>query len=465
MSAPWKFICTAVLLLSAVSWIGKPAAQNVQSATMSRFAYTYQNTPGSIQVGFVDPYTIPLIDEFVSLQLEQPHWSLAQVASSVGNEWIAIGVRSGPDYTLRLVHTTTFETRDIASHFIFALLPGTLAGPQQEFLWSSDGRFLVWNIFQPGSPPQAVTMLYNVQTDTVSTLIDEAAQPSRLSWSNDGRQLAVVMTQCDQVCSASIDIFDPYQQVRTRSFAITPPIIGAAALQTGVCHLNWSPDDRYLTFMAVCDTSAYASPKELFLLELETAQLTQLTDFTTSDAAAEPGIPVFANYTPVWLDDSIILISVIYGIEETRSETLQYHISTHTQTQISSQFVTDWAFNRSSASLAYQSLDASVNINTYETRRREMLPVDLTSIEQTEHASASVYQPTVRGDLPAGCDLRWSPDGALLAYSVPRAGACGSPVTGFVFVREEDGTTFTYTPDFSTSEPFIMLPIGWVSGA
>jgi hypothetical protein len=64
---------------------------------------------------------------------------------------------------------------------------------------------------------------------------------------------------------------------------------------------------------------------------------------------------------------------------------------------------------------------------------------------------------------PAGCDLTWSPDGAVLAYSVLNGEICGSDPQSFGFINGARGAVTQYVPTFEGVEPFNLMTVGWVA--
>lgn len=447
---------TLLLLLVSSSL----AAQAVRTSANYNFVYVYQAQQGEIRIGMIDPTTTSVSENVVPISVGE-FWSLTDAAKNANNEWIALAFRAGTGYVMRLVNLTTTETRDIASDFLLAPPSTGIMGPQQEFVWSPDGRYLAFNTYKPGTEPRTDTLLYSLDANQTITLTDDAAWQTRLAWSPDSRQLAIATVTCTENCVASIDLYDPSSNTRTASLNITPDAFGANSPgRAGVCHLQWSPDGRYISFMANCDGLEYAAYKEMYVLEVVSGTLTQITHITYEQDPIVPNYAVFADYEPIWVDNNILLISTIHGIgENIRSETLEYNVTTGTLNKISDQYVVEWAVNPVSQQLAFRSI--GTNPNDYQ-HQRESQPVEIVPLTALSRVT------TARDMLPAslttspGCNLMWSPDGAVLAYSIPKTDHCLSSPQGFRFVNTESGAVTDYAPSFNGSAPFTVIAMGWV---
>lgn len=453
-----------LLLMLTVLLLGsQPSVAQEVTATYS-FGYVYQAQQGEIGIETVDPTTSPVSTNVLKVPIEAS-WSLADAAQGVGHEWIALAFRVGPAYVMRLVNLTSSEIRDVAAGFLLSPSPDAIMGPQQEFVWSPDGHYLAFNTFsnETGLEPRTDTFLYSLVENQTFRLTDDAALQTRLAWSPDSRYLAIATVTCSEECGASIDLFDPVTRNRTTSSSITSGAFGANSMgRAGVCHLNWSPDGRYISFMANCDGLEYGYYKEMYLLEVSSGALTQITDFTYQQEVIEPFYSVFADYEPIWVDTEILLISVIQGIGELSSETFEYNVTTGTLRKVSDQYVTEWAVNPVSQALAFRSIGTNPDLDAYQ-RQRQSQPVEIAPLEALSEATAATELLPASITASAGCDLSWSPDGTILAYSMPSGEVCLSAPQSFGFINSDRGAVTQYVPTFEGGEPFTLMALGWVS--
>jgi len=432
-----------------------------------RFAYAYQNQPGEINIALVGfPMDSNAVNT-IKLPVEKA-WTLATVAKNSGGTFIALVFQNGADQVVALFNSITYEMHTIATDVTLAVMSDTAMDSLPSIIWSPDGQYLALNLFQPhpGTTIDTSTtdlFIYSVLDNTLTALTHDENLHTALAWSPDSRQLAVTtVVHCPKDCDASIDVFDSQTKKSVTSIPITPDAFGAnSAGGAGVCHLNWSPDARYISFMANCDAVYSGYYREIYMLEIAAQKLTRVTNFSyNQDVKAQNGF-VFADYQTLWLDQNNLLISAAYGIANKVFETLLYNVETGQLTQISHQYVQEWAENPYSHTLAFQNVGTNPNDYHYPSRSQ---PINFVSFDSVSPPHTSTDELSSLTTLNKGCDLRWSPDGKRFAYTVPQNDICGAHISSFVFLNYRSSEITTYTPDFVDRMPLIDFVIGWVSG-
>lgn len=442
-----------LLVFSVLLMTGSVVAQNEY-----KFAYTYQVQEGQINFGIVNPNTQTV--EVLTLPVTATEY-LAQVAGNPTSDWIALALRSGRNQVVRLVNVNTLTVQNIAPDVYPSQRAENILASQQDFVWSPNGRYLAFNVWtRPDIRTSNDTMLYSFETNSSMNLTPDPADSTRLAWSTDSQKLALVSVNCSQSCAASLDIYNAVTQSRMTSFSLTPQVPGAeSSTLAGVCELAWSPDNRYISFMANCASSDTGAYKEIYVLEVATGQINRITNYTyQQDIAAQNGF-LYAEYRTIWLDTNQLLISAIYGLVDVRqAETLIYTPNVGQINLVSTEFIQNWAENPISHSLAYQSFGRTTQTYDYVIHP-ETIQMTTPEIGLEQALSDSSQEGIITS---SGCLLDWSPDGTILAYALPSiSDNCFSRPERFGFIGT-DGQELMLSESVISGNG-LLIPVGWIA--
>jgi Tol biopolymer transport system component len=190
-----------------------------------------------------------------------------------------------------------------------------------------------------------------------------------------------------------------------------------------ICNLSWSPHGRYLSFEPYCNYSAGIPYKEVYLWDTIQNSVQQITTYTNPHPDTWTTYPQekFAVYTPFWYDRQTLMLGVqsvaliadknklVIDPKALTVRTELYRFDSTKPTILFDEAVTAWAKNPVSNQIAFRKQNWIVNTNGDKERTQD--EVDIATFDgQTLKILASAS---------GGCDdLKWSPDGAFLSYSV-----------------------------------------------
>ncbi len=437
------------LLLIMLPFSGMLSAQHPSYV----YAYVSQDNVGNVQISTVDPgdNTSSILTTFTTPN--QRH--IVHTAVNADGSWIALVPFVAPEEVgaIQLINPTTLETREIPANLSF-LMGGksfTLAGPQQRFVWSPDGDKLAFTSFHEGTRDVYV---YSLAQDSLVKITDNSDSENRIVWSNDNTQLAILKTTCttSDNCIASINIVDAANPA-LQATVIMLPSGGSSLFEYEICHMKWSPDDRYIAFAQICDASLYSNAKEVYLLDVQQQTIEEITSYIL-DTTIPEGVPFltrFGGYALLWTDLQTLLIgSAIIASTETdfTTQTVSYSLSSGSLTTLSTTAMAqEWTANPMTNQLAYRA-----NTGSYFYQQGSSVKIATYNNNMLEE----VYS------VQAGCDLSWSPDGLWLAATnrgLPLE-SCSDPIQGIQFVNGQNGALSQY----NVASTIIDQPIGWVIG-
>lgn len=363
-----------------------------------RYAYISHTAAHEPLLHLIDP-TNP--QNSTDIPISQPS-NIYKAFASPDGRWIAII----PSYigieTIRLMNLVSGETFDIEARLSLSIdMESYFTGYLPRVMWSPDSRFFAFIRAELGQNVDAV--LVDVNEHSLQRLTDDADIERMFAWSPDASKLAVFKER-------QVDIFaisdTANQLIQTILLTSSVGLSGGVA-----CQPTWSPDSAYLVLMSSCDQSNVEETREIYGLDIAQAQFSPLTSYTQT-AIFDPNAPIYypirmAFYDMFWDDSQTLLIgaTILDNVDQSsirhyRSETIAYHIATHTsQVLLNQEHGREWVKNPVSGALAYFSAQG----DNWDFPSVQIANLTNNGLEITQ-------------TLPAGCNLAWSPDGLYLAY-------------------------------------------------
>jgi len=427
----------------------------LQAQNESEFGYVYQSEQGKVILAILSPNvtTIPLEEFDISID---PSWIISSVAEASPHSQVAIAFQTQEGNALLKVDLTTNTAEALINNIRLAPAPSILLGSQSDFVWSPNGTYLAFNlaIYDAMSLQNTNTLLYSLQDHAIIELTDDDNYQTTLSWSNDSQRLAIATANCTtQPCTASLDIYNVQTLERTVSIAFDTISGANVYTRAGVCFLEWSPDDRFISFLASCDASSTGVNREIYLLDVSSGVVVPITTYTSRQNADQQNGVKPANYQePLWIDAENLLISSVFGIDRS-SETAQFNVTTNILTPISEDFVSSWAVSPITGELAFTSSSANLQLDPFN-------QYQLGNVEISE--SVNDLELDVSSSVIRGCNISWSPNGTTLQYVIPENNDCRNQITGFGFIDAVTRQDNVYLPSYEV-EPLIVIPIGWLN--
>jgi Tol biopolymer transport system component len=328
-------------------------------------------------------------------------------------------------------------------------------------LLSPNGKFLVY-----GKVENTLnTYLYNIQQKTTTALVRGTSNQRHHAWTYDSKRLAVSTSYCiKENCLFNLSVYD-VESGQRQQFIDISPLVTEESDWAALCQMQWSPDDRYISFVTNCYPEE--TFQDVFVWEVNKPYIQQATQVATK-TRMKPGTTVLpkGEYTGImgihwtaWQDARTLIVGtyaapyVVGDNKETYSQTIYYDVPTDTPHK--------W--------LDYQAARFAVGTQgrvAYQIQ--EGFDTILPTIEIAQYDSAGQKYTKLATNIK-GCDPIWSPDGNTLAYterktdpSYPNT-TCYGKVERFVFRNMSDGKTTTY--EIGTEYPLKtdnIEPIGWL---
>src|SRR5258708_802046 len=204
------------------------------------FAYITFKESGQSSINLVDPNQ-PLQLEIHPIDTQNT--IVLDVSNSVTSQWLALSYSQNAN-VMRLINTTTWETRDIAQG-VFPILVHGASG--QFAAWSPNGNSLAF-LMRQGNVFDAY--MYSLADKKLFNLTDGTIDNESLVWSSDSAQLAVGSGTCNgqNDCNLAIDVFDASTHQRRQRVDLSKSSAGQLT-EGSVCALAWWPSLRYLSFV------------------------------------------------------------------------------------------------------------------------------------------------------------------------------------------------------------------------
>jgi hypothetical protein len=440
---------TLFSLLAAM--LGLIAASAMQEPPRYHYAYLVAQSRAEAQIAIVDPAHLDAPSEYRDLGFP-PDWRPPAVTDvSPDREWIVFvaASKSGAENDLRymrLQNLVTGETRDFEPGHIYV---GDY-GIDHAVYWSPDSRFFAFNGFYGGSD----ILIYALAERTTTNITNDEQAYAAFAWSLDSTKLAALIQDCPtaESCIFQLQVLD----LRDGSRQTSPNLVEVAPMVGGLgCNLAWSPDGRYVSFYKGCFAFSASVAQEVFAWDTLRSELKQVTNFTLP--AFQLGGAHFAHaaYTPIWYDADTLMIGASYLVQPNRMRTeatYRYDVIADTLTPLYEGETEAWSFNPVTDQVAARVIMSPDQADG--TRISGEIHIFELNPDETSR--------TIQRILPLGCDLSWSPDGAILAYTVREN--CAAFVERFAFVDGALGTAAEYVPLLENGEmPYGVANIGWIA--
>ncbi len=415
------------------------------------FAYITFKESGQSSINLVDPNQ-PLQLEIHPIDTQNT--IVLDVSNSVTSQWLALSYSQNAN-VMRLINTTTWETRDIAQG-VFPILVHGASG--QFAAWSPNGNSLAF-LMRQGNVFDAY--MYSLADKKLFNLTDGTIDNESLVWSSDSAQLAVGSGTCNgqNDCNLAIDVFDASTHQRRQRVDLSKSSAGQLT-EGSVCALAWSPNLRYLSFVPKCGIGEVSRGQvmgsEVFIWDLQTGKITALTNFITGKPTRPDVSYVEGKYHLFWYDAQTLLVGAIYGsnLGPMQIRTVAYQFPDGTGRDLTTTAIGELAINPASKELAFRevsSVDTDFKVKAASARTSAFNNGTLQTIADINDSSA--------------CDFSWSPDGAYLAYTRHTGSDCSTPVQSIVFRDSTSSKTFEQAlPSTKGTVYDRIVPVGWVSG-
>jgi hypothetical protein len=418
--------------------------------TSTGFAYYVLLDPqAGGQVGIIDSDATV---QFVDIPIES-NWSAPTVPSlSPDGVWLAYTASvSGADSEgyLRLLNLETNEVRDLTGGYVL------------DMAWSPHSRLLA--ISRRSNASQEFDIfIYTVASNFEQNLSNDGLPHPEIEWSTDSTKLAFSTFSCPDIenCLSRLEVIDLDANLRQRS----PDFLDFVPIGAESCKLNWSPDNRFVSFVLGCNPSADVA-REVFLWDTTNEELMQLTNFTMP--AYEPGgLRVSpGTYELLWNNADTLLISAFYGLPTDQfmhEMTYSYSISVNDPQPLFGGYVSEWVLNPLTGQIVADRATPRDIYNQPIVTDLSFVPgIILLTLNNT--IGGQEITDINRFDLPPGCNFHWSPDGTRLVYSIPPTGCPDLNTERFVFVDAATGEYTEFTPMLPDgSVPLAVVPLGWV---
>jgi hypothetical protein len=433
----------------------KPSAQ--ASEVRLRYAYATRDNPTQMMLHFIDPINPSDAPQSMFIPISADHTLITAKPSPDGHS-IAL-VMSGDTTWIQLFNIQTGMITEVAQ---LERLDDTASLERSIPAWSPDSQYLAFTGNSPGKP--VGTYIYSVANHLFLTLKfpAEAILPYQLAWSQDSAYLAVASMDCvSPPCHNQIEIFS----VPNLVLEATKIIDTTTGISGNICNLGWSPDGRYVSFVAACDENAASLYlHEIFVWDLTEAIITPVTSFTNPLPFDSRPTQTFSTvYDYVWFDPQTILVGVrnieidlgIGLLPNTLIvQTAAYQLSDAGKTVLLPQAAFDLVNSRLSNRLAYR-LETIQAVT--EGRDRPSIEIQNAVVQVTTFEGQDLKNVL---NAPPGCDLEWAPDRDILAYTTMDSwlrSEAECTADGFVFVDAETSPVRM----FSLDPHLKVVKVGW----
>jgi WD40 repeat protein len=441
-----------IMLLVGLFYICCNQITNSQSEIYP-YAYLALNDDGMTELILLE------INETInSTRIALPFLQNAQVRAYIPNpnhEWILFAFA---DNNSDLSVFYLFNSR--SGDFI-EILQGHLSNPStgfsglhlQNIAWSPDGQYLAISVAVDN---QNDIYLYDVVNQTLINLSEDVQEQYRFAWSANSQYLVASEEYCSDVfdlatCSLMLKVYEVSTQTIIAAQPIAEHYGGSAAPGNSICELKWSPSGEFIAFVARCDSTLFFITQEVYLWDISQQNIITITAFTTQRLRQSNSIPVSAIYDTVWFDENTLLIGVLVGSDGNIDtfQTLTYDVDNSILSSLlTNRAATQWAINPVNNTVAFSTITA-YSAFANQTYQLEIAQFNSTALN-------------IRFQGSIACNLDWSPDGTILAYT-ENGTSCNLPPQRFVFLDPESGESQTYDPTNYISNLTRVYSVGWVS--
>lgn len=424
----------AVILLSAIMIPVDAQADD------SRYWYVISTSvPNIVIFRTVDPANPA--DSEIAFQLNLPeNTGLSDAVLSPDGVWVALAVGYGPRSGVLVVNLETRETQFTGGIFLNERPHGSMDPSRHLLTWSPNSQMVAFHLFELNNPQSESRLaVYDVVRQQLFNLNSGDTNQHNFVWFPDSQHLAVVTSSQEQQ-QTWFELFDTTTWIADSQLSFDPLVNGVAS-GTTFCQFNISPDASYASFWFPCEGGAFEFPKEVFVLDLNTGTIQQVTEI--SDPRQHMEVQMI-YYTLKWLQDGDLLIGASYKtITRQGAETFRFNPSSGQLITVDDTFsMLDQAINPVTGEVAV--LEQKVRHWDGES---ELAVVSLEHPDKEALQLASVDS----------CQLSWSLSGETIAYLVIRS-YCDSPsVRAIGFIDPATGEQGIH----AVPEDRYAIALGW----
>lgn len=442
-----------ISLLAIVIFVLLTFTYSAQIQALAKYGYAYLGfTRSELRIHVVDINANSTMLYQFSLPPETQTTEL--IYSSPTGEWIAFILevdRQNNTQLVYLINLATGETRTITKGY----LPDWkreigFTAPPQRLAWSPDGRFMAFTLSpkDPKDKPLTQTYLYNLAENTLTGFTSQQQNDYRFAWSSDSQDLAIFSGVCTAgpSCQLALRIVEVSTGQVKSQLDITGLYQGSSVIGSTLCRLAWSPNKKFISFSAGCNSTTGNTPKELYLWEIEAERYIKVTQFTSGKLGFQY---IWADYIPFWQSDSDLLFGMrLVTGQNSIYATYHYQVENQHLNQIATVAIEEWAYNLSEGIVIYRQVS----------QEGWAVPEAILSLESLDDLAVSLSSVPLSDP---GCRLSWSPDGQWFAYF---KGYPCSPFGRNLIILSSDNQTvrhYTLQPNTIDGELF-TTPIGWL---
>ncbi len=385
------------------------------AAPTTTFAYLTSSLSYEVQLHQVDPLNPDAVIAPISIALPAKH-DLSQAAFSPDGKRIAMWLRSEEYFELYLYQLGTSALDKMGQFPVWDPSGDFFDSRSIALNWSPDSRYVAFNSYDGTA---INTYLLNVGDLGLVTAITGIAYnsltggfPLALAWSGDSTRLALVEDECHNVdigllCSNAIHAitipdFKPIVQIKTEGT---------------ICHLQWSPDNRYISFERECDLNMIFYYSDVYLLSVAQGSIQRLTHLSTpSDDSFSWDNTYATARSSIWYDANTLLLGTATAKRapvQTMpvAETAIYHPKTGRAAKLGDDVAVGWVRNPISGEFAYAAAPVTGIDGLGFSSGAGFIRIATFDGEQLS-VVAQMSQPDL-----FRYDLKWSFDGRFVSFS------------------------------------------------
>lgn len=420
-----------LVMLIALFYI--PTSIEGQSST-ERYLYLTTDSTGDVIINGVDPISLET-STLINLSQSLPDRSILGGFLSPDGQWIALETRSSEVKVLMLINLNTFVMTPVINSYNLSQVPPSRGGDLKNFAWSPDSQYFAFHVARGQGQS---TYLYDLTTNTLSHLGADGRNQYNVSWSADSQYLAVFSFTCNpSICERiAIDVYDAQTTAMDKTIDLTYPFrTNNYSEANELCELQWSRNNQYLSFLGFCTTAVYTR-QEVYSVDLSTAEITKITNFTPSYIDDMNSI-FHLTVSSIWIDNEQLLIGLhtnsaanYFDEVSVSASTIIYDANQDVLSEFDHRRLTSWKYSNSV--LAYFVHDYVNNNGEIELE---------TSIEIGELDGESIV---TLASGPAGCNTSLNQQGNIIAYVAysEETNFCSSKFGSFRFLDASGLRTF-----------------------
>jgi hypothetical protein len=422
------------LIIVGLSFVAR--AQN-QPAIYDYWYVIEQENRLSIQMLDI---TTDVTHELINFALD-PNAPLYRAMLSADRHWLAYVVGYVNDHDIYIVNLETGQQQIVLANITREdNFFHTIDGQTEIIAWSPENASLLIRTWNPDTSPNREFFIYDPLSGMLRQM--QVSNPNldsidKVDWSDDSR-LHVVKTVCSGQglgCETVPAIWDANNLTEIASFSGN----FSAYANEGICQIHWSPDERYIAYMAHCDSTAIDIEKEVYVYDTVADELRAITNFTDEISLQNLYVAV---YSLTWADNDILLIGTAYrNASGVHTEILTYAPAPNSLIPQFEVGAEDWELAPDRQHIVYRAFTATDYYNrTYSVRIAYRNNLD------NFHELSGI-----------GCNFMWSSDSHWLAYT-DHTDTCNAPVNEIRFTNADMSQSYVHIPPVASR----IIPLGWV---